>query len=290
MSNAIALLPEERALVPVLQSSLYVGAKSESVEMVLSYCKAAGLDVMQKPVHIVPINAKNSVTGSYEWRDVVMPGIGLYRIQADRSGNMAGISEPEFGPEIEQVFRDKNGNSVNVRFPEWCKVIARKLVGDHIVDFVAKEYWLENYATDSSKSDAPNTMWRKRPRGQLAKCAEAQALRKGWPEVGAAPTAEEMEGKVIDMGAAERVVEPIRQSPASYPQEQFDATFPAWEKLIRDGRKTADQIIATVSSKAVLSDEQKRAIRACEANEQTGEVSADDEWEQQYANGAGGQQ
>jgi hypothetical protein len=39
-------------------------------------------------------------------------------------------------------------------------------------------------------------MWKKRSRGQIAKCAEAQALRKAFPDtVSSAPTAEEMEGK-----------------------------------------------------------------------------------------------
>jgi hypothetical protein len=46
-----------------------------------------------------------------------------------------------------------------------------------------------------------------------------------------------------------------------YPAEQFTKNFPAWEKLIKDGKKTADEIVNIVSSKAVLSDEQKTKIR-----------------------------
>ena len=47
------------------------------------------------------------------------------------------------------------------------------------------------------KSIAPNAMWQKRPRGQIAKCAAAQALRIAFPEIASQPTAEEMEGKAV---------------------------------------------------------------------------------------------
>jgi hypothetical protein len=59
------------------------------------------------------------------------------------------------------------------------------------VAFTAVEYWTENYATAGRDSDAPNAMWKRRPRGQIAKCAEAQALRKAFPELGSQPTADE---------------------------------------------------------------------------------------------------
>lgn len=67
------------------------------------------------------------------------------------------------------------------------------------MEITAIEYWLENYATCDKDSDFPNEMWLKRPRGQLAKCVEAQALRKMFPEfVPQQPTYEEMEGKSFD--------------------------------------------------------------------------------------------
>lgn len=274
MSTAIAIREDREELIRVLQSSLYVGAKAESVDMVVTYCETAHLDVMQKPVHIVPMNTRDPVSGKYEWRDTIMPGIGFYRIQAARSTSreLVGISEPEFGPEVTRSFTDKNGAAVTVTFPEWCRITVKAALPSGVVgEFVGYEYWDENYATDSGKSDAPNAMWRKRRRGQLAKCAEAQALRKAFPEVGQAPTAEEMEGKVIerDMGDAQVVTDRQPAALPDYPEDQFDTNFPKWRDMIDSGKKTADQIIAMVSSKYRLSDKQANAIKA---DPSTGEI------------------
>lgn len=188
-NNALALTEDQQ--IRVLQSSLYPGASSDSVRMVLSYCKAAHLDPMQKPVHIVPM--WDGKAG--QMRDVVMPGVNLYRTQAMRSGECAGMSEPEFGPDVDAIV---GGQSIT--FPAWCRVtVKRRLSTGEIAEFTANERWMENYAIKGGKdkSQAPNAMWTKRPYGQLAKCAEAQALRKAFPELAAAPTAEEMEGKSL---------------------------------------------------------------------------------------------
>lgn len=188
--GAVAVQSEEE-VIRVLQNSLYPGANIGSVQMVLAYCQAAGLDPMQKPVHIVPMwDGKQG-----GMRDVIMPGVNLYRTQASRTGKFAGMSEPEYGPMMEETI-----GGAAIKYPEWCKVTVRRLLDNGTVaEFTAREYWLENYAVKGGeeKSIAPNAMWTKRPRGQIAKCAEAQALRKAFPECGSQPTAEEMEGKAI---------------------------------------------------------------------------------------------
>ena len=182
-----------------LCNTIYPGANPDSIIMAVDYCKARKLDIMLKPVHLVPMQVTDARTKEKIWRDVPMPGIGMYRIQADRSGNYAGADEPEFGPTITQEFPDpyNAGKTIRVSYPEWCKYTVYKFVNGQRVAYIAKEYWIENYATQSSKTECPNAMWKKRPYAQLAKCTEAQALRKGWPEIGSEPTAEEMEGKTF---------------------------------------------------------------------------------------------
>lgn len=242
ISSIPALAMDEGELLDVLCSSLYPGAARASAKLVLNYCRAAGLDPMQKPVHIVPMwDSKANAN-----RDVVMPGIGLYRTQAARSGEYAGVSDAEFGPEVQQTFgaekyydrydkKDKTRDSVSAVFPAWCKVVVKRLMPNGaIAEFSATERWLENYATVAKGSAHPNSMWSRRPYAQLAKCAEAQALRKAFPEFGAQPTADEMEGRELDMGAADVVGDeaettkkpaaPARKStPAAEPQEPTDA-------------------------------------------------------------------
>lgn len=223
MLRSLALADDE--LIPVLQSSLYPGAKPESIKLALGYCRAAGLDPIQKPVHLVPMRVKKVGGGrdDYEWRDVVMPGIGLYRTQAARTGELAGIDEPEFGPDMPMP-----GRAVTV--PEWCRVTVYRMIGGQRVAFTAREYWLENYATSGRDSIAPNAMWERRPRGQIAKCAEAQALRKAFPELGSQPTADETliePGDVID-GATGA---PLNPAPMNVPRKSAKAsTAPAAEK------------------------------------------------------------
>lgn len=257
--SQLVTVEQADAIRTALKSSLYPGASDASVDMVLAYCRAAGLDPMQKPVHIVPMwDGK-----AREMRDVVMPGIGLYRTNAARTGEFAGMSEPVFGPMVTERIGTKD-----VTFPEWCKVTAyRQLPSGHVAEFTAVEYWIENYAIKGGKDQdqSPNAMWSKRVRGQLAKCAQAQALRMAFPEaVGAGPTAEEMEGKaIIEAEPVRQQAQAIehRQELPAYPEADFSTNLPKWWDVIASGKRSADDLIAMLQTKAQFTADQLDQIR-----------------------------
>lgn len=178
----------DTAVWTTLQNSVFPGAKDESILLAVDYCKARKLDILKKPCHIVPMSVTDAKTGNKNWRDVIMPGIYEQRITAFRTGQMAGQDEPVFGDTV--TFR-------GIEAPEWCRVTVYRFINNERCAFSHTEYFSEACAT--TKEGKPNSMWSKRPRGQLAKCAEAGALRKAFPdELGGVITADEVNEEPIN--------------------------------------------------------------------------------------------
>lgn len=80
-------------------------------------------------------------------------------------------------------------------------------------------------------------------------------------------------GGIYDQDEAERIIEsspvekvinerPIPAELPQYPAADFDKNLQSWRNAIEAGKKTADQVIATVESKGRLTDDQKSKIRA----------------------------
>lgn len=61
------------------------------------------------------------------------------------------------------------------------------------------------------------------------------------------------------MGPAE-VVAPPAAPPKFYDPTEFDKNFPVWSKAIAAGKKTASEVIKTVETKALLTEEQKAKV------------------------------
>mgnify|MGYP001430117127 CR=1 FL=1 len=205
----------------VLVDQIFPAAKSvEAVMMALAYCRKRNLDIFKKPVHIVPMWS----TAKGQMVETVWPGIAEIRTTASRTGEYAGIDAVEFGPMVERTFTGTIGKgnreetvTKKVRFPEWASVVVYRIVAGVRCAYHAKVFWEETFAT-IGKSEVPNDMWAKRPRGQLDKCVEAAALRKAFPEeLGNTYAAEEMEGRSIDGTTVEHVAAPQPPAPPKPP-------------------------------------------------------------------------
>lgn len=171
-----------------LKTSIFPGAESTSVLMAWDYCAARKLDILKKPVHIVPMPVRDTKTGQTEWRDIIMPGIAEYRITATRTGEYAGQDEAEYGEEITHK---------GVTAPCWCRITVYRFVKNTRVSFTHKEFFVECVGT--KKSGQINSMWTNRPIGQMTKTTEAGALRKAFPEeFGAIISNEETQEIVIN--------------------------------------------------------------------------------------------
>jgi phage recombination protein Bet len=184
---------------------IYDNASDESLALAFDYCTARKLDIIKKPVHIVP---------SWSSRrkcmvDSIWPGIAEVRITAMRTGFYAGRDETKFGPTVTQDL----GMAKNFSYPEWAQTTVYRMIGGTRCSFPGpRVYWLESYAPLKRGEHTPNSMWMKRPWGQLDKCCEAAALRAAFPEEnGGLHTVDEMRGPSVDDEGMIRVRE---ESPA----------------------------------------------------------------------------
>jgi len=192
----------------VLTESIFPNAKTpEAIVLALDYCKARKLDPFKKPVNIVPMwnsSLKKNV-------ETVWPSINEVQVTASRTGKYAGMDEPKWGEVIKRIFKgkvkgyDDEGNwqddvekEIYIEYPEWCSVTVYRIVDGQKCAFTEPVFWEEAYARQG-KTNIPNIMWGKRPRGQLLKVAKAFSLRAAFPEEGEY-VAEEMEGKEIAAG------------------------------------------------------------------------------------------
>jgi phage recombination protein Bet len=178
-----------------LANNLFPGADSMSVLMVWDYCVARQLDPLKKPCHIVPMRVKDSKSGDYVYRDVVMPGIYEYRTTATRTGFYLGHSEAEFGPEIDYL---------GVKAPAWCRIVVYRWndKAQLRAEYPTRVKFVEAVATTKNRKTSQievNDRWTKAPEQMLEKCTEAAALRKAFPdELGGTHTADEMIGQQLD--------------------------------------------------------------------------------------------
>lgn len=133
-----------------------------------------------------------------------------------------------------------------------------------------------------------STLWTEDPKQQLAYLAQKRWARLYAPDVilgvytpdELQPTSERFMGEaeiLSQTGAAgEAAHEVVEQKPEkTYPQADFDKNLPTWVKYIVSGKKTAKEILTTISAKAKPTPEQEAALQAAVDEAQSNVVDAE---------------
>jgi len=168
---------------------------------------------------IRPVKRWNSDLGREAM--VIQVGIDGYRSMASRTGELAGIEDALFDSEDEPQ-------------PKWAKVTVYRWSHGEKIPYTATARWSEY--VQMKKGGVPNSMWCRMPYLMLAKCAEALALRKAFPdELAGVYTEEEMGQADMDVPPSKPpVTQPKRASekqaePSHSPQQNGQEPPPARE-------------------------------------------------------------
>lgn len=141
-------------IAQVKAANIFPGAQDLHVAIYIKQCDLCGVDPLSGL--LVPMLDKKGGRVRY------IATIDLLRARAAASGEYAGNDDAEFAHEETAGKKDAT-----------AKVVVWRIVQGQRVPFSATARW--------SEYNAGGRMWQKMPRTMLGKCAEALALRKGFP-------------------------------------------------------------------------------------------------------------
>lgn len=190
----------EEGQLQLIKSMYFKGLTDDELMLFLHVCKRTGLDPLLKQIHPVKRNARQD-DGTYRMTLTIQTAIDGYRLIAERTGRYAPGREPTFT-------YDANGKLVS------CTAYIKKLTSDGTWHEIPGTAFYEEYC-QRDKNGKPMKFWEAMPHGQLSKCAEALAIRKGFPaNLSGIYTNEEMQqAEVLDDIRGNKTLEEQRAEP-----------------------------------------------------------------------------
>lgn len=166
--------------IDILKNSICKGLSNDELQIFIMACQKTQLDPFMRQIYAV--KRYDSRLGKEVM--TIQTGIDGYRLIAERTGCYAPGSKPTFE-------YDDQGAIIA------ATAYVKKLTQDgtwHIVDTEAyMDEYCQTYFDKKTGETKPMGMWKTMPRNQLAKCAEALALRRCFPkEMSGIYTREEM--------------------------------------------------------------------------------------------------
>lgn len=158
-----------RSQIELVKRTYAKGASDDELKLFITVCHGLQLSPFSKQVHLVP--RWDSKAGK-EVRQIQV-GIDGFRATAEKTGAYAGNDDPVFEGEKEIEFGEKKQR---ITVPDKATVTVHKIVAGQRYPFTATARWSEYYPGAKM-----GFQWHIKPYLMLGKCAEALALRKGFP-------------------------------------------------------------------------------------------------------------
>ena len=242
--------------VALIKRTIAVGASDDELALFIAQCQRTGLDPFSRQIYSIQRQVFDPKLNRKVSKMITQVSIDGLRLIAERSGLYAG----QYGP----FFTNSEGtNWVDIwtsrDYPFAAKVgVVRK---DFAQPLYAVAYWSEYCPMYDGK---PAQMWTRFPTLMLAKCAEALALRRAFPqELSDLFMFEETErsGAVLPRGSTvlpEEVedVLPSSKSPADFIDIQQDirSSIPAEEDIVDESQAEEDRPYSPLRLKALLAE------------------------------------
>jgi len=235
-------LSEQRVRALVKQTAANEVLEEHEVDLFLHECESKAVQPLSGLI-VPTIRRVKQKDGSWKRRLTFVTTIDLMRCRADETGDYAPGRPTEF---------DMEGDT-----PQRARAFVVKFVHGHLVEFSEEAEWSEYYPGDGNVG----AMWRKMPKVMLGKCAEARALRRGFPRalhhLYLREEMDQAEARETEAGA-ETKQERLRRARAAadevagsqVPEEPTEAEAP--QALSSEEQKIRDEFVAGLSKLAEL--------------------------------------
>ncbi len=167
-----------RGQIELIKRTVAKGASDDELKLFIQVCTGARLNPFLRQAHLVPF--WDSKSG--EERRTIVIGIDGFRAIAEDGGAYAGSDDAVLDGEVTLKTPKWEDRKVagykEVQVPAKATVTVWKAVQGQRYPFTASVWWEEVYPGEKKGGQ-----WHVRPRAMISKCAEALALRKGFPKL-----------------------------------------------------------------------------------------------------------